>query len=93
MGAFYPFSRNHNTLGAAPQELYLWPNVAAAAKSALAMRYQLLPFLYTLFSQAHFDGATVARPLWMNFPEDSNTVSIDRQFMLGSAVLVSPVSE
>ncbi len=35
VGAFYPFARNHNTLGAAPQELYLWDSVAEASKKAL----------------------------------------------------------
>ena len=48
--------RDHNTLGAAPQELYLWDNVAAASRSALAMRYKLLPFLYTLFYRAQTAG-------------------------------------
>jgi alpha-glucosidase (family GH31 glycosyl hydrolase) len=91
VGAFYPFSRNHNTLGAAPQELYLWENVATAAKKALAMRYQLLPFLYTLFYNANTAGDTVARALWMNFPADAVALTVDRQFMLGSAILVSPV--
>ncbi len=91
VGAFYPFSRNHNTLGAAPQELYLWSNVATAAKSALGMRYQILPFLYTLFYKAHTAGDTVARALWMNFPADATALSVDRQFMLGNTILVSPV--
>eukprot|EP01034_Spumella_vulgaris_P029295 gene29295-36320_t len=93
VGAFYPFSRNHNTLGAAPQELYLWSNVAAAAKNALGMRYQLLPFFYTLFYNAHTVGDTVARALWMNFPSDATALTIDRQFMLGNAILVSAVLE
>ena len=91
MGAFYPFSRNHNTLGAAPQELYLWPTVTEAAKNALNLRYQLLPYFYSLFADAHFHGLTVIRALWMNFPEDIRTLAIDYQFMVGSAVLISPV--
>lgn len=91
VGAFYPFSRNHNAINQAPQELYLWDSVAQASRSALGMRYQMLPYLYTLFYNANKKGETVARPLWMNFPQDSNTVSIDKQFMLGKAILVSPV--
>jgi len=91
VGAFYPFVRNHNALGQIPQEFYLWPNVATAAKNALSIRYQMLPYLYTLFYSAHSTGATVARPLWANFPSDTTALSIDRQFMLGSAILISPV--
>jgi len=91
VGAFYPFSRDHNTLGAAPQELYVWPTVAEASRNALGLRYQLLPYMYTAFADAHFNGATVARALWMNFPTDPLCASIDRQFMLGDGVLLSPV--
>lgn len=91
VGAFYPFSRNHNTLGAAPQELYLWDSVTEASKNALGMRYKLLPYLYTLFHKANRNGDTVARALWMNFPSDATTLDINSQFMLGDSILVSPV--
>jgi alpha-glucosidase (family GH31 glycosyl hydrolase) len=91
VGAFYPFSRNHNAINQKPQELYLWKSVRDASINALGMRYQLLPYLYTLFYEAHKDGATVARALWVNFPSDSSAFNRDGQFMLGSAVLISPV--
>jgi len=91
VGAFYPFVRNHNALGQTAQEFYLWSSVTAAAQNALGMRYQMLPYIYTLFFQAHTTGSTVARPLWMNFPSDTSALSIDRQFMLGSSILISPV--
>jgi alpha-glucosidase len=93
LGAFYPFSRDHNALGYAPQELYVWPTVTSAAQRALAMRYRMLPYLYTLFYAAHGKGSTVARPLWFNYPADEQCAGIVWQFMLGSSVLVSPVLE
>jgi alpha-glucosidase len=65
--------------------------VAEASRNALGMRYQLLPYLYTLFYKANQKGDTVARPLWMNFPADSVASTIEEQFMLGSAIMVSPV--
>ena len=42
VGAFSPFSRDHNELGTEPQELYRWESVTKAAISALNMRYRLL---------------------------------------------------
>lgn len=89
MGAFYPFSRDHSDHQ--PQELYLWPQVANAARKALKLRYQLLPYLYTVFHRAHTLGGAVALPLWMQFPQDKNTYGIDTQFLFGTEVLVSPV--
>jgi lysosomal alpha-glucosidase len=90
LGAFYPFSRDHNTIGAAPQELYVFPSAAASARVVLPIRYNLLPYFYSLFFRAHLNGATVVRPLFFEFPHDSVAAKIDTQFLLGPNLLISP---
>ncbi|GIY52230.1 lysosomal alpha-glucosidase [Caerostris darwini] len=92
LGAFYPFSRNHNTLGAKEQDpAILGPTVITATVNSLYIRYLLLPYLYTLFARSHVFGDTVARPLFFEFPHDKNTYSIDEQFLWGSGLMVNPV--
>ncbi|XP_061741241.1 lysosomal alpha-glucosidase isoform X2 [Nerophis ophidion] len=94
LGAFYPFMRNHNDRQYASQEPYVFGQKAQAAmRIALNLRYSLLPFLYTLFHHAHTSGDAVARPLFMEFPADPNSQIIDRQFLWGSSLLISPVLE
>ncbi|XP_020659956.3 lysosomal alpha-glucosidase [Pogona vitticeps] len=92
LGAFYPFSRNHNTQGEKAQDPTAFSPVARAAmKEALEVRYALLPFLYSLFHRAHLQGDTVVRPLFFEFPKDVTTYAIDRQFLWGRGLLVTPV--
>uniref|UniRef100_A0A3B4B6N3 Uncharacterized protein n=1 Tax=Periophthalmus magnuspinnatus TaxID=409849 RepID=A0A3B4B6N3_9GOBI len=92
LGAFYPFMRNHNDRQN-PQEPYVFGKKSQAAmRSALNLRYSLLPYLYTLFHHAHTSAETVARPLFV-FSHDPNCWAIDRQFLWGSALLMSPVLE
>uniref|UniRef100_A0A8C4EJJ1 Lysosomal alpha-glucosidase n=1 Tax=Dicentrarchus labrax TaxID=13489 RepID=A0A8C4EJJ1_DICLA len=94
LGAFYPFMRNHNDKPNAPQEPYVFGQKAQAAmRSVLNLRYSLLPFLYTLFHHVHATADTVARPLFVEFPTDPNSQTIDRQFLWGSSLLISPVLE
>ncbi|KAM6957048.1 lysosomal alpha-glucosidase [Aplochiton taeniatus] len=94
LGSFYPFMRNHNDRPNAPQEPYVFGQAAQAAmRSAVNLRYSLLPFLYTLFHHTHTSGDTVARPLFLEFPSDPNCQTIDRQFLWGSSLLISPVLE
>ncbi|KAM7285776.1 lysosomal alpha-glucosidase-like [Ixodes scapularis] len=91
LGAFYPFSRNHNTDDGLDQDPYsMGPLVVDAARSTLLGRYTLLPYLYTLFYRSHTIGETVARPLFFEFPEDPNTYSIDEQFLWGPSLMFSP---
>ncbi|CAG9821832.1 unnamed protein product [Phaedon cochleariae] len=94
LGAFYPFSRNHNTDDGIDQDpVAFGKQVVASSKKALTIRYYLLPYLYTLFHKAHVNGETVARPLFFEFLEDTKTYNIDRQFLWGPALMINPVLE
>ncbi|XP_006814115.2 sucrase-isomaltase, intestinal-like [Saccoglossus kowalevskii] len=92
IGAFYPFSRNHNGYGYIEQDPGVFgEDFATIAKAALHVRYNLMPFLYTLFHESHLNGSTVVRPLMHEFVTDLTAHDIDRQFLWGPALLITPV--
>ncbi|XP_032365998.1 maltase-glucoamylase, intestinal [Etheostoma spectabile] len=94
VGAFYPFSRNHNAEGYKPQDPAAFgPNslLVESSKHYLRIRYTLLPYLYTLFYKAHTTGETVVRPVMHEFYSDSATWTVDRQFLWGKHLLITPV--
>uniref|UniRef100_A0A7N6BX32 P-type domain-containing protein n=1 Tax=Anabas testudineus TaxID=64144 RepID=A0A7N6BX32_ANATE len=94
LGAFYPFTRNHNSIDTKPQDPTAFsPLAQTAMKQALLLRYSLFPVLYTLFHHAHVHGHTVARPLMFEFPKDVKTYGNDKQFLWGKGLLVTPVLE
>ena len=67
--------------------------MATYTREALHYRYRFMPYLYTLFYQHYTEGTLVARSLWDEFPTDPSTWDIDRQFMWGSGLMISPVVE
>ncbi|KAL6037192.1 hypothetical protein STEG23_003002 [Scotinomys teguina] len=94
LGAFYPFSRNHNADGYVEQDPAFFGQDSLLVKTSrhyLTIRYTLLPFLYTLFYKAHVYGETVARPFLHEFYEDPNSWIEDTQFLWGPALLITPV--
>ncbi|KAI9284580.1 alpha glucosidase [Umbelopsis sp. AD052] len=91
LGSLYPFARNHNGIGQVSQEPYRWPEVAEATRLALAARYAMMPYLYTLFEEANTVGTGVWRPLIFEYPKDDRFLAEDVQFLIGDSVLVSPI--
>ena len=92
-GVFQPFCRNHSAMETAPQEPWAfgepWESVC---RDMLALRMQLLPYLYTAFEACHRTGAPILRPLLFDHPGDPVTYTADDEFLVGSGLLVAPIT-
>ncbi|PIO31451.1 hypothetical protein AB205_0103080, partial [Aquarana catesbeiana] len=94
LGAFYPYSRNHNGIGWKRQDPVSFDAAfEELSRNVLNIRYTLLPYLYTLLFDAHTKGSTVVRPLLHEFIEDKNTWDVYKQFLWGPAFMISAVVE
>merc|ERR1712159_683856 len=92
-GAFHPFFRGHAHIETKRREPWLFGDEnTKLIQSALRLRYQYLPLWYALFHQAAIDNTPMMRPLWFEWPEDESVFDIDNQFMVGSALLVKPIT-
>ncbi|RDX50567.1 hypothetical protein OH76DRAFT_1512787 [Lentinus brumalis] len=91
LSAFVPFYRNHNVQGAISQEPYVWESVANASRTAIQVRYSMLPYWYTLFANASTNGTPPVRALFFEFPDERELFGIDQQFLIGRDILVTPV--
>ena len=92
-GAFIPLFRSH---GQWPlREIWnIAPDEHPAYKSFVyydRLRYQLMPYLYSLAGWAHFSDYTLMRALVMDFGGDRNVLDIGNQWMLGPALMACPV--
>ncbi len=94
-GAFCPLYRAH---GQFPyREIWnIAPENHPAYKSMVyytKLRYNLMPYIYSLVGMTHFNDYTIMRPLIMDFTNDSKVNNIGDQYMFGPAIMVSPVYE
>ncbi len=93
-GAFVPLFRAH---GQYPfREPYnIAPEEHPAYKSILFqlhLRYRLMPYIYSLAGKVYHEDYSMMRALAMDFPSDPATYAIDNQFMMGSNLLINPVT-
>ncbi len=92
-GAFCPLYRAHGQFPLR-EPWNIAPESHAAYKSILyytELRYQLMPYIYSLNGMVHFNDYTIMRGLIMDFGKDENVKNIGDQFMFGPAILVNPV--
>ncbi|EIN07805.1 alpha-glucosidase [Punctularia strigosozonata HHB-11173 SS5] len=57
----------------------------------LEVKHRLMPYIYSLALKAHETGAPVQRAMFIEFFSDRTTHYLDKQYMLGSSLLVAPV--
>ena len=59
----------------------------------LRLRYELMPYIYSLGYQTWLTGAPFMRALPLDFPLDPNVADLRDEYMFGPAFLVAPVTE
>ncbi|KAF9583795.1 hypothetical protein BGW38_008502, partial [Lunasporangiospora selenospora] len=92
-GSFYPFFRGHAHQDSKRREPWLFGEpYTSQIRTAIRLRYSLLPYWYTLFWDASESGMPIIRPMFIEFPKDGEVFKIDDQFMVGNALLVKPVT-
>jgi alpha-glucosidase len=90
--ALTPFLRSHSESGSNPHEPYSFPKeYADINRASIELRYRLLPYIYTLFSEHTRTGAPVMRPLWFEYPDDARTYLIEDEYLVGRDLLVAPI--
>ncbi|MGA2246835.1 MAG: TIM-barrel domain-containing protein [Verrucomicrobiota bacterium] len=59
----------------------------------LDLRYQLMPYTYSLARDAHDTGLPLMRALWLEYPDDAQAVALGDEYLWGADLLIAPVVE
>jgi len=94
-GSLSPLFRAH---GEFPyREIYeVAPERSAIYRSLVwydRLRYRLLPYIYSVAADTYFRDGSILRALVSDFPQDARLRDTGDQYLFGSALLVSPVTD
>ena len=94
LGAFYPFSRNHN-FNLSPDH-YPWTfgvDILNNIKNAINHRYMILRYIYShLFASSLNERVGFFNPVFFSFPnEEESYNNINDKVMLGDAFILFPI--
>jgi len=91
-GTFLPIFRTHGSRLA--NEVWSYGKQAEPVlEKYLRLRYQLIPYIYSLGYRTWQTGAPFMRALPLDFPNDPYVVDMRDEYMFGPAFLVAPVTE
>lgn len=91
-GSFQPVMRAHGER--MHNEIWAYGKEAEPILAKyLKLRYQFLPYTYSLAYRSYQTGAPYMRALFMDFPGDVRALNVPDEYMYGSALLVAPVTE
>lgn len=94
LGVFHPFCRTHSSGDHGEQEPWSFgTEVIDITRKFVELRYQLLPYLYTMFWNYVNDGTPMLKPLVYFDQEDMHTHYRTDEFIFGNQILVCPILE
>lgn len=94
LGTFSPFMRAHSAGDTSERQPWSFGEpFTSINRKFIELRYQLLPYLYSIFWEHHRYGFPILRPLVMLEQENPNVFFRQDEFTFGDKILVCPVLE
>ena len=89
-GTFCPIARAHGNHK--PTEPWGYGTATESiAVEFIKLRYQLLPYIYTMAYKNYSSGLPIARPLFFDYPQDNTLWNNSSEYLWGDNFLVAPV--
>lgn len=92
-GVFNPIFRPHAQEDVASEVAYKDVHTKAKAKKAVELRYQLLPYNYTLAFENNQKGTPLMRPLFFEEPTNEKLFNEKESYFWGNAFLIKPITK
>ncbi|MFN3753145.1 TIM-barrel domain-containing protein [Flavobacterium sp.] len=92
-GVFNPIFRPHAQEDVASEVAYKDVHTKAKAKKAVELRYQLMPYNYTLAFDNNQKGTPLMRPLFFEEPTNEKLLNEKESYLWGNAFLVKPITK
>jgi alpha-glucosidase (family GH31 glycosyl hydrolase) len=92
-GVFQPIFRPHAQQEEPSEAIFKDAQTKALAKAAIELRYQLLPYNYSIAYENHQVGTPLLRPIFMEFPEAKWSFAETESYMWGNAFLVHAITD
>lgn len=90
-GVFQPIYRPHAQEHIAPEPVFHDKKTKALAKQSIELRYQMLPYNYTLAFDNNQTGMPLMRPLFFEDAETKELQTVSNTYLWGDNFLVSPI--
>ncbi len=92
LSSFFPFFRTHSAISTKRREPWSFGEpFTSIIRKYLLLRYQLIPYFYTIAWLSSQHGLPLVRPMFWYHPENNELWDIDDQFFLGGDILIAPV--
>ncbi|WP_395074665.1 TIM-barrel domain-containing protein [Flavobacterium sp.] len=92
-GVFQPIFRPHSQEEVASEPVYKDIVTKAKAKKQVELRYQMLPYNYTLAFENNQKGIPLMRPLFFEEPNNRDLSTVCETYLWGNDFLVTPITK
>lgn len=92
-GVFQPVYRPHAQDNIAPEPIFHDQQTKDIIRKYIKLRYQMLPYIYTMAYQNSTSGLPMMRPIMYSQTNDPQAFDINDRYFWGESLLVAPIVE